>query len=108
MSTLSKKMSFFERHLTMWVFVCMVVGVGIGYAFPGFIGTVRSMEIAGGSQINIPIMILIWLMIYPMMLKIDFTSIKNAGKKPKRSDGYTFCKLDRETVQYGVSGLAVL
>ncbi|MBN8705658.1 MAG: ACR3 family arsenite efflux transporter [Bacteroidetes bacterium] len=83
MSILSKKMSFFERHLTMWVFVCMVVGVGIGYAFPGFIGTVRSMEITGGSQINIPIMILIWLMIYPMMLKIDFTSIKNAGKKPK-------------------------
>jgi ACR3 family arsenite transporter len=61
----------------------MVVGVVLGKAFPGFIAALRGLEFGSGSQINIPIAVLIWLMIYPMMLKIDFASIARVGKKPK-------------------------
>jgi ACR3 family arsenite transporter len=72
----------FERYLTLWVAACMVVGVVIGKLAPGFVGTVRSLEFGRDSQINMPIAVLIWLMIYPMMLKIDFTSILGVRKKP--------------------------
>jgi ACR3 family arsenite transporter len=79
----SKRMNVFERYLTVWVALCMVVGVVLGKAFPGLIAALRGMEFGSGSQINIPIAVLIWLMIYPMMLKIDFASIARVGKKPK-------------------------
>jgi ACR3 family arsenite transporter len=79
----SKRMNVFERYLTLWVALCMVVGVVLGKAFPGLIAALRGMEFGSGSQINIPIAVLIWLMIYPMMLKIDFASIARVGKKPK-------------------------
>jgi ACR3 family arsenite transporter len=75
-------MGLFERYLSVWVAVSMVLGVGIGKLFPGFTGLLRGMEFGEGSQINIPIAVLIWLMIYPMMLKIDFGSIKNVGARP--------------------------
>ncbi len=75
-------MGLFERYLSVWVAVSMVLGVGIGKAFPGITGLLRGMEFGQGSQINIPIAVLIWLMIYPMMLKIDFASIKNVGTRP--------------------------
>src|SRR4030067_1100145 len=61
----------------------MGAGILLGRAFPGAFNTVRSLEFGGGSQINIPIAILIWLMIYPMMLKVDFSSILRVGKRPK-------------------------
>ncbi len=83
MTDQSKRMNVFERYLTVWVALCMVVGVVIGKAFPGVVGALRGMEFGSGSQINIPIAVLIWLMIYPMMLKIDFASIARVGKKPK-------------------------
>jgi ACR3 family arsenite transporter len=78
-----KRLGFFERYLTLWVFVCMVVGVTVGKIFPALTETFRKMEFGEGSQINIPIAVLIWFMIYPMMLKIDFSSILNIRKKPK-------------------------
>lgn len=71
---------FFDRYLTLWVLLCMVVGVGIGKLWPEVPGFLNQFEIA---NVNIIIAVLIWLMIYPMMLKIDFTSIKNVGKNPK-------------------------
>ena len=83
MTEQSKRMNVFERYLTLWVALCMVVGVVLGKAFPGFIAALRGLEFGSGSQINIPIAVLIWLMIYPMMLKIDFASIARVGKKPK-------------------------
>ena len=83
MSGPSQRMNVFERYLTVWVALCMVVGVAIGKLFPGVVGVLRGMEFGSGSQINIPIAVLIWLMIYPMMLKIDFASIARVGKKPK-------------------------
>ncbi len=78
----TKRMGLFERYLSVWVAASMVLGVGIGKAFPGITGLLRGMEFGQGSQINIPIAVLIWLMIYPMMLKIDFASIKNVGTRP--------------------------
>ncbi len=77
-----KRLSFFERYLTLWVAACMAVGVAAGKLFPGFTSSLRSLEFGEGSRINVPIAILIWLMIYPMMLKIDFGSLLGAGRRP--------------------------
>jgi len=78
-----KRLNFFERYLSLWVAACMVVGILIGKMLPGATTVLRSMEFGEGSQINIPIAILIWLMIYPMMLKVDFTSVLGVRKRPK-------------------------
>jgi ACR3 family arsenite transporter len=72
--------TFFDRYLSLWVLLCMGLGIVLGRYLPGFSDFFRKLEVA---RINIPIAILIWLMVYPMMLKIDFTSIKNVGKNPK-------------------------
>ena len=74
------KMSFFEKYLTLFVLVCMAIGVLIGRYITFIPEFLNRFEIA---NVNITIGILIWVMIYPMMLKIDFTSVKNVGKKPK-------------------------
>ncbi|MDA3885896.1 MAG: ACR3 family arsenite efflux transporter [Candidatus Delongbacteria bacterium] len=71
--------SFFERYLTVWVILCMVAGVVIGKFLPVIPALLGKLEYA---QVSIPIAVLIWLMIYPMMMKVDFTSIKNVGKNP--------------------------
>ncbi|SKC41019.1 ACR3 family arsenite efflux transporter [Maledivibacter halophilus] len=73
-------LDFFGRYLTIWVALCIVVGVAIGQLVPSFPETLSKFEYA---QVSIPVAILIWLMIYPMMLKIDFSSIIEATKKPK-------------------------
>ncbi len=80
MTAPSKEMSLFDRYLTVWVGLCMIVGLLMGRFIPGPISELRRLEI---SQINLPIAVLIWLMIYPMMLKVDFASIVEAGKNPK-------------------------
>ncbi len=79
----NKRLNFFERYLSLWVLVCMVVGIVMGKVFPGITDLMRGVEFGAGSQINVPIAILIWLMIYPMMIKIDFSSILNVRKKPR-------------------------
>ncbi|MBI2988280.1 MAG: ACR3 family arsenite efflux transporter [Deltaproteobacteria bacterium] len=61
----------------------MVIGVLLGKALPGMVAAVRNMEFGGSSHINVPIAVLIWLMIYPMMLKVDFASVLGVGKRPK-------------------------
>ena len=71
--------SFFEKYLTVWVLLCMAAGILIGRFLPGVRSVLESMQIADQ---NIPLAILMWIMIYPMMLKIDFKSIKNVGKHP--------------------------
>jgi arsenite transporter len=78
-----KKMSFFDRYLTVWVAICMACGVILGKLAPDSVNFLRGLEFGAGSQINIPIAVLIWLMIYPMMLKVDFSSALNVGKNPK-------------------------
>ncbi len=72
--------SFFEKYLTWWVALCMVVGVLIGKFVPAFPAFLARFEYA---NVSIPIAILIWLMIYPMMMKVDFASIRSVGKNPK-------------------------
>jgi len=74
------QISFFEKYLTLFVLGCMALGVMIGKYLDFIPDFLNKFEI---YNVNIPIGILIWVMIYPMMLKIDFTSIKNVGKKPK-------------------------
>jgi ACR3 family arsenite transporter len=76
------RMNVFEHYLSLWVVACMVLGVTIGKRAPALVGAMRDMEFGTGSHINIPIAVLIWLMIYPMMLKIDFASIRSVGKRP--------------------------
>ncbi|NLN07384.1 MAG: ACR3 family arsenite efflux transporter [Firmicutes bacterium] len=71
---------FFEKYLTLWVVLCMVVGVLVGKYLPAVPDFLGKFEYA---QVSIPIAVLIWLMIYPMMMKVDFASIKNVGKNPK-------------------------
>ena len=80
MNNKNQGIKFFEKYLSIWVLLCMVLGVVLGKFVPGFSDFFSKLQIA---QINIPIAVLIWLMVFPTMLKIDFTSIKNVGKNPK-------------------------
>ena len=81
------KISFFDKYLTVWVIICMVIGIIISQYFPFVIEFLSKFEYA---QISIPMAILIWIMIYPMMLKIDFNSIKRV-KDNLRAIVLTWC-----------------
>lgn len=76
----SKSIDFFEKYLTLWVLICIVAGIGTGYLLGDDIEILSSWAL---YQVNIPVAVLIWLMIYPMMLQIDFSSLKEIGKAPK-------------------------
>ena len=65
-------MSTFERYLTLWVAACIVVGIALGHFFPGVFQTIGRAEVA---QVNLPVAVLIWLMIIPMLMKIDFGAL---------------------------------
>jgi len=72
--------SFFERYLTIWVALCMLSGILIGKFIPGIPAFLGKLEYA---NVSIPVAVLIWIMIYPMMMKVDFKSVKDIGKNPK-------------------------
>lgn len=74
------QIAFFEKYLTVWVLLCIVLGVTIGYFAKGSMEVMNTWNIA---SINIPIAILVWLMIYPMMVQIDFSSLKDVGNSWK-------------------------
>ena len=78
-----KRLNYFERYLSVWVAACMIIGVLVGRAMPDVADMLRRMEFGAGSHINIPIAILIWLMIIPMMMKVDFASIRQVGERPR-------------------------
>ena len=65
-------MSVFERYLTVWVVLCIVVGIGLGQVFPGTARAIGAWEVA---RVNIPVGLLIWVMIIPMLLKVDFAAL---------------------------------
>ena len=65
-------MSFFERYLTVWVFLCIVIGIALGQFFPAAFQSIGRMEIA---QVNLPVGLLIWVMIIPMLVKVDFGAL---------------------------------
>lgn len=79
----TKQLDFFERYLSLWVLACMVVGVTAGKLLPDLTRQLSAWEFGKDSHVNIAIAVLIWLMIYPMMLKIDFGGLKSVAKKPK-------------------------
>lgn len=78
-----RRLNIFERYLSLWVALCMVAGIALGKIAPQFISALRRLEFGAGSQINIPIAVLIWLMIYPMMLKVDFASVLRVRERPR-------------------------
>lgn len=73
-------MGIFERFLTLWVGAGMVLGVVLGLLLPELFASIAALEVA---RVNLVVAVLIWLMIYPMMIQIDFSAIKNVGKKPQ-------------------------
>ena len=74
--SLSNRMGFFERYLTLWVALCILVGTGLGYVFPGLFATLATAEIA---KVNLPVAALVWLMVVPMLLKIDLGALRQVG-----------------------------
>jgi ACR3 family arsenite transporter len=70
-------MSTFERYLTLWVSLCIVLGIGLGHVFPAFFQAIGAIEIA---KVNIPVALLIWQMIVPMLLKIDFSALAGVAR----------------------------
>lgn len=77
-----KRLNLFERYLSVWVALCILVGVGLGQTFPQLVDSLRSAEFGEGSHINLPIAVLIWLMIVPMMMKVDLTALRQVGQRP--------------------------
>ena len=73
-------MGIFERYLSLWVGLAIVVGITLGNIIPSAFGYIALLEYA---HVNLLIAVLIWLMIYPMMVQVDFSSLKDVGKKPK-------------------------
>lgn len=80
MTKKQKGISFFERYLTLWVAICIVAGISLGKYIPIIPEILSRFEY---SNVSIPVTLLIWLMIFPMMMKVDFKSVKNVGRRPK-------------------------
>ncbi|MGQ0809941.1 MAG: ACR3 family arsenite efflux transporter [Nitrospiraceae bacterium] len=78
-----KRLNLFERYLTVWVGLCMVTGILIGQRAPGVRHILQNWEFGQGSHVNLPMAALIWLMIIPMMMKVDFTTIRDVGRRPQ-------------------------
>jgi ACR3 family arsenite transporter len=76
-----KRLHPFERYLTVWVALCMAKGVLLGQAAPRIVDILRQMEF--GSHVNVPMAMLIWLMITPMMMKVDFRAVAHVGQRPQ-------------------------
>lgn len=77
---ISSPLGLFERYLSLWVALCIAAGVGLGVAVPGIFQTIAGLEYA---NVNLVVAVFIWVMIYPMMVSVDFASIKDVGRKPK-------------------------
>ena len=73
-------MSVFERYLTVWVFLCIVTGIGLGQMAPGVFQTIGRMEVA---KVNLPVGLLIWVMIIPMLVKVDFGALHEVRQHMK-------------------------
>ncbi|PCI68398.1 MAG: arsenical-resistance protein [Piscirickettsiaceae bacterium] len=76
----SSTMGLFERYLSVWIGLCIILGVVLGVLFPSIFQLIATLEYA---NVNLVVAVFIWIMIYPMMVNVDFASLKNVGKKPK-------------------------
>ncbi|MEK6233070.1 MAG: hypothetical protein N2A42_14595, partial [Luteolibacter sp.] len=85
MSLDKSSMGFFERHLTLWVGLCIVAGIALGKIAPDLAGTLDGMAIYvnGAPVVSIPIAICLFFMMYPIMVKIDFAEVVQASHNPK-------------------------
>jgi ACR3 family arsenite transporter len=79
----SKRLNVFERWLSVWVALCMAAGIAVGKWAPSFTHALRRLEFGEGSHINVAIAVLLWLMIYPMMLRIDLASVMEVRRRPR-------------------------
>ena len=70
-------MNLFERYLSLWVALCIVAGVALGHLLPGLFASIAAAEVA---RVNLPVAGLVWLMIIPMLLKIDFAALGEVGR----------------------------
>jgi ACR3 family arsenite transporter len=75
----AKRLTGFERHLPLWVVLCIVAGVVVGEATPGLVRALSRMEV---HPVNLPVAVLVWLMIFPMMLRVDLASVRDVGRRP--------------------------
>ena len=73
-------MGLFERYLSVWVGLCILAGLILGNLLPGLFQTIAGLEVA---HVNLPVAVFIWLMIFPMMVQVDFSAIRDIGRKPK-------------------------
>jgi ACR3 family arsenite transporter len=78
-----KRLDIFERYLSVWVLACMVAGIAFGRTFPTATTAISGYEFGRDSHVNVIIAVLIWLMIYPMMLRIEFTAVADVARRPK-------------------------
>src|SRR6476661_7751933 len=78
-----RRLGVFERYLSLWVMACMAAGIVLGRVAAGPMDRLRDLQFGAGSQINVPIAVLIWLMITPMMMKVDFGSVRDIGRRPR-------------------------
>jgi ACR3 family arsenite transporter len=78
-----KRLNPFERYLSLWVALCIAAGVLVGRGLPHLVGGLRAWEVGEDTHINLPIALLIWLMIIPMMMKVDFRALRQAGQRPR-------------------------
>ena len=83
-------MGLFERYLSIWLGLCILAGVGLGVALPNLFQTIAEIEYA---NVNLVVALFIWIMTCPMMVNVDFASVKDIGKKTKGSMHNARCKL---------------
>jgi len=75
-----RRLAAFERYLSLWVALCILAGVGVGTAAPAVVQALSRLEV---RHVSLPIAVLVWLMIYPMMLRIDFAALRDVGRRPR-------------------------
>ena len=99
-----KGIGFFEKYLTVWVLLCIVLGILLGSLAGDQIAMISSLEYA---HVNIPVATLIWMMIYPMMVQIDLASLKDVGQNIKGLPNRG-CQLAHQALHYGTLCLCLL
>jgi len=77
-----RNLGFFEKYLTLWVLLCIAIGIALGAAFPRMAETLNAMQVPG-TAVNIPVAVLLFLMMYPIMVQIDFSEVTQAIRSPK-------------------------
>ena len=103
-----KRLAFFERYLSLWVALCMIDWSSSREGSARSDCRVRALEFGAGSQINAPIAVLIWLMITPMMMKVDFSAVRNVGRRPAGLARHSVRELGGQALLHGSSRLAFL